>query len=324
MSLSYIIQEVCEKCGYDATDDRELVLRIINRAAKEVYESTDLPGCLREITVLVTNDSVIALPYYVGELRNIRAHYTLQRLTIQEMSSKYAFNPWDNMWNKWRLIKKSPLQNCIENTALPIFVTMDDVDTVDVEITVTGQTTKANRVSEVITLAAGETEAQLSQPFIEISAITKDVTNNNDITFTGADSSGNEITLAIVPNDRLNSIYTLVDISALPYSGDIGTAYRYVDVLYKEPLPTLTTDGDEFLCQGFDDAIACKVCEYFFSAQSDGSPKAMEYYSKCNQLITDRIEHTNGETEKTLTFAPNGYLGLYPPVYGSRRLGLFR
>jgi hypothetical protein len=319
MSLSYIIDEVCEKCGYDAVDDRELLLRVINRACKEVYESTDLPGSLRECIVSVLYNSTAVLPYFIGELRNIRAHYTLERLTIREMASKYAYNPWPELWNKWRVLKKSPLQNCIESAIVPIVISMADVDVIEVNITVTGKTVNANRVSEVVTLGIGETSVSLTNLFVEIESITKDVANNQDITFTSVDTAGAPLILAVIPNDRKSSLYTLVDVSRLPYGGDLGTTYRYVDVLYKEPLPYLSVDGDEFICDGFNDAIVCKVCEYFFASQADGSAKAFEYHEKCEEIKLRRIDHTNMETEKEITFAPNGFLGMYPPSWGFRR-----
>jgi hypothetical protein len=313
MSLSYIIDEFSEKCGYVVTDNRELVLKIINRAAKEVYEKTDLPGSLMEVTVMVLPDGVVALPYYVGELRNIRAHYTFERLELQELAARYSFQPWAEIWNKWRVVRKSPIQTCIENAALPIVLTMDEVDDVAVSVTITGKTTSANRVSETITFRAGiDTEVALTTPFTDIYKITKDVVNNQNITVTGADEDSNELVLAVIPNDRLESLYTIVDVSALPYGGDMGTEYRYIDVLYKQPLPQLSDDGDEFICSGFDDVIVAKACEYFFSNQADGSAKAVEWFAKAKQLLNQRISHTNGATEKKLVFAPDGMLGLYP------------
>lgn len=325
MALRDIINEVCEKCGYDATDDRELLLQVINRACQEVYEITDLPGSLREITVLAQADSLIALPYYVGPLRNIRSHYSLVRLTIQDLTSKYSFYPWQGLWDKWRLVNNSPIQRCIENSALPIVATIDDVDTVAINITITGKTATANRTSEVFTIGVGETEVQISTQFLAIDSITKDAFCNRDVTFTGADADGNEIELAVLPNDRLKCEYTIVDVSALPWGGDNGTNYRYVDVLYKSYLPRLNADGDEFICGSqFDKAIVCKVCEEFFGNKADGSDKALDYGVKCQMLIQKTISHQQGETEKRMTFEPNGLLNLYPPYYAPLGGGVFR
>ena len=327
MSLSYIIDQVCLECGYNPTNDRTLLLRLINRACQEVYKSTDLPGSLREVTVLAEPNSIVALPNYVGELRSARNHFSLARLTITEMAPKYNFNPWPQLWNNWRVLRKSPIKTCIVNSAIPIFMTMEEADTVAVTVTVTGATTKSSRVSEIAVLEIGETETQLTQQFIEIESITKDVINNNDITLTGGDADENEIELAVIPNDKLNSLYTIVDVSKLPLGGDVGSQFHYIDVLYKSPLPWLGVDGDEFICQGYDDAIVAKVCEYYYAKQADGSAKAVEYYAKCKQIIADSILHTNGATEKELVFAPNGLLGIYNRFNyagGFRRLGISR
>lgn len=311
MSLAYIINRVCENCGYQPTDNRALLLSVINRAAKEVYEYTDLPGSLREITVLATAEASIALPAYVGDLRNIRAHYTWERLELNEMAAKYSFQPWPQIWNKWRVLRKSPIQHCIENASVPIVLTMDEVDTAAVSVTVTGKTASSNRLSETVTFEVGETQVSLVNQFTEIDKITKDVVNSFDITLTGADEDSAELILAVIPNDQLQSLYTIVDVSQLPYGGDNGTTFRYVDVLYKAPLPQLSDDGDEFICDGFDDAIVAKASEFFFSQKSDGGEKALQFYAKCRQIIAQRIASTNGATEKNIVYGPNGMLGLY-------------
>jgi hypothetical protein len=320
MSLSYIIEQVCVECGYDVVNDRALLLRQINKAWKEIYESTDLPGSLREVTVLVSADSIVALPYYVGELRNIRAHYSMERLTLQELQSKYSFQPWSQIWNNWRVMKKSPVKTCILSGVLPLFLTMEDSDSVDVNITVTGRTAKSARVSETVTLSAGDTETQLENNFIEIFSITKDVINTNDITLTGADTDGNETELSVIPNNKLSSIYTIINVSQLPSGGEQGTTYRYVDVLYKEPLSQLSDDGDELSCQGFDDAVVMKCAEYFYTSKDDGETKAIAYHAKCDELVGNATHDRNMETEKTITFAPQGYFGLYQPSWSYQRV----
>jgi len=315
MSLAYIIAEVCEKCGQDATDDRELLLRVINRACKEVYEITDLPDSLREMVVLATENSLISLPYYIGEVRNIRSYFTLERLSFKDMQPKYSFNAWPEIYNTWRVVKKSPLASCIENASAPIIVSMEEIDVADVVITVVGQTSRANRVAEIVTIPAGETSAQLNNTFVDIFSITKTAVNNNNITFTGVDAGGNNLILSVIPNDRLKALYTIIDVSQIPIVKDNNTGLRYVEILYKEPLPTMAEDGDEFICHGFDDAIVSKVCEYFFSEKSDGATKAYGYLLKCNDLITKTLEHRGVTIEKVLQFAPNPLIGLHKRPY---------
>jgi hypothetical protein len=319
MSLSYIIDQVCETSGYDPVNDREFLVVNINRAAKEVYEKTDLPGCLREITVLASAESVIALPHYIGELRAMRSKYTYMKVPLREMAPKYNYKSWLEIWNNWRVLKKSPLKNSIVNASLPIILSLVEVSASDITIRVTGSTLSANRVTEEIIIAAGEDEVQLANNFTDIISITKAEIFDKDITFTGFDANSAELELSVLYNDQLNALYTLVDVSKLPNGGDNGTNFRYVEVLYKEQFQYLSEDGQEFQCPGYDDAIVCKFLEHFFSSQENGSPQAVGYYKKCNQIISEVTDHTNGASEKEIQFVPNAFLGLYPRFARGRR-----
>lgn len=312
MSLSYITTRICEICGFDVADDRDVLNAHINKACREIYEITDLPGSLKEITVLASADSLIALPYHVGELRNSRGYYSYEKIDLKELHAKYQYQPWRELWNNWRVVNKSPLQNCIEDATSPITITVPEADSIDVVITVTGSTINSNRVSDVVTLEAGETEVNLTKLFTDIVSITKDRANNFDITFTGLDENGEDLVLAVIPNDRLTSLYTIVDVSKVPNISDNSSGYRYVEVLYKQPLPELTTDGDEFICPGYDDAIVYKFCEYFYSDKEGMENKAYGWMLKCNNIIKQKMENTNGATEKNCIFAPNPLFNLFP------------
>lgn len=323
MSLIYIINKTCEKLGFDAVNDRALLISKINTACKEVYEFTDLPGSLREITAIVPASSVIALPFYVGELRAMRSHYSFQKIPLIELSMpKYAYMPWKSTWNNWRIMKKSPICKSISNAIYPIVLTMENAESEDVTVTITGQTQEANRTSETVIFLAGETQVECGKLFTDIFDIVKSSPNNQNITLTAVDQSSLEFTLAIIPNDHLQALYTIVDVSALPFIGDQGTADRYVDVLYKEPLYQLQDDNEEFVCTGFDDAIVAKVCEQWYSELDGGENQAIAWYAKCSDLISKRINHTNGSSEKEIQFAPNGFLGLYPRGWYRGRYGV--
>lgn len=313
MSLGYILNEVCQKLGYDPTNDRTLLLSFINRAQKEVYESTDLPGCLREMTISALADNTVALPYYIGELRSMRSHYTYEKIELRELSMKYSYEPWSQIWNNWRIVKKSPLLRTIRNAVIPIKLTMANINSVAVAITVTGKTQTASRTTETATFNPGEVEINLANNYLEIYSVTKDAPSNADITFTGLDENSALVTLAVLPNDRVVSTYTIVDISMLPAVGDLGSAYRYVDVLFKSPLELLTDDGQEFICGSiYDDAIVSKVCQHVMETIEGMGDKAAAYYAKCNQLIFNTVRHTNGASDKEILMAPQGYFGLYP------------
>ncbi len=321
MPLKYIINTLAREIGAHPTNQRAMLLGRINAAAKELYESTDLPGSLREGTFEITSDAVIALPYYVGPLRAMRHSNIKYRVELNDMSPKYNYQAWTKDWNNWRVLPTSPIQRSIVNASLPIFVSIASVDTLNVNITFVGSTVSAQRVRETVTMLAGETEQTLTTAFTNIISISKDITNNQDITVTGADADGNEITLAVIPNDRLESSYTIVDVSKYP-----GLNATCMDVLFKFPLFEMLDDGDTFPCEGFDDAIVYKCLHIWYANQANGGEKSMGYYNKVNQIIFERTTHTNGTTQKEITFAPNQYFDLIPrrgggsiPAYYGRR-----
>lgn len=311
MPLSNIIDTVCEKIGFNAVSNRTVLLNMINRAAKEIYEADDYPGSLREIVALVPPGNVIALPYFVGELRAMREYYSKAKVELKEMAPKYSYNPWPELWRSWRILKKSPIQTCIQRTDRPITLSIPEADSSDFTVTIVGQTEDANRKETACEFTAGETEITCNTPYIEITAISKPFTTYN-VTVKSKDTSDADLTLAVIPNDQRQSLYTIVDVSELPSTGENGTGNRYIDVLYKEPLQFMSQDGDAFPVEGFDDAIVYKTLEHWFSEQGDGGEKALGYMMKCNQVIFQRVNHTNGTTQKQITFGPNQYLDLYP------------
>jgi hypothetical protein len=325
MALKNILDNVARDLGYDVETQRVLMLSYINSAAKEVYESQDLPGCYREITVEVVPELTASLPYYVGELRAMRERSTRAKIELKEMAPRYSYNSWPELWRSWRLVKKSPIQRAIKHAASPITFTIAEVEIVPLNITITGATLNSARVSEVVTILVGEKSVNALNNFTEVHSITKEATNIQNITVTGFDSDGvTVITLAVIPNDRLFSVYTIVDVSQLPVSGDVqGRNARYVDVLYKEPLFVMFNDGDEFPCEGFDDAIVAKTCELVYSGKDGGGDKAIGFYQKTNEIIFNRINSTNGTTQKEITLAPNQYLDLHPPYPALYRTTVF-
>lgn len=328
MSFKYILDSVSEKLGYDPTDDRDLLTRIINRATREVYESQDLPGSLREITLVVPPDSIIALPRYVGELRAMRERATKAKIELKEMDPRYSYNSWPEIWRNWRILKKSPIQHSIENAAFPIILSMGKVENVAVNITITGATLTSARVTEPLTFLPGTTTVQANNLYIDIHSITKESPNTQNITLTGLTAQGVSMVLAVIPNDQLDSIYTLADVSMLPMSGDAsGGSARYIEVLYKEPLYYLSNDGDTFICEGFDDAIVYKALEHEYAEKADGGDKAIGFYKKCEQVIFNRVNHSNGASQKEIMFAPNQYFNLFPrfiPYRGNLWFGVNR
>ena len=76
MPLAYIIRRVAAEAGYsnlvNNAAQRAVVVDVINEAADEIYDTCDLPGSLKEVTLSVPANFIIALPPFVGKPRAAR------------------------------------------------------------------------------------------------------------------------------------------------------------------------------------------------------------------------------------------------------------
>src|SRR5437763_16721918 len=103
MSLKYIIDEISSQIGLNSLElnptQRTWLLRKINKASEEVYESDDLPGCLREAYILVTPNSELALPEFIGRLRAVREANWKSPLSLIDLAPRYHAQAWKTEWN---------------------------------------------------------------------------------------------------------------------------------------------------------------------------------------------------------------------------------
>ena len=115
MPLKYLINTLARELGGQNVNQRAVLLARINQAAKELYESQDLPGSLREATFEVTSDGIMALPYYVGPVRAVRHNTEKYKVELADMAPRYCYQAWKEDWNKWRVMNSSPIQRSIVN-----------------------------------------------------------------------------------------------------------------------------------------------------------------------------------------------------------------
>ena len=113
MSVEYILDRFGKKIGMSPSDtsQRALLLDYLNEAAQELYEQSDMPGCLEEAEFYVQGDKTVALPANVYAIRGIReksgnnAEWETEALTAH-----YRENNWASDNNKFRVIGYSPLK----------------------------------------------------------------------------------------------------------------------------------------------------------------------------------------------------------------------
>lgn len=311
MALFQLLQRLAEKTGYDLTTQRDQLVRLANQGAKEIYETTDLPNSLMEVVVGVPANKQIALPRFIGDLRNMREVDTKLRHDLLDMRPRYNYQPWGQMWRKWRLKGITPIHTSIASES-PVTLITPAVETEPPVVVITGKIATANKITDSITVdALSKTGVR---PFAEIYNISCKTLRTYDITVKDI----NGIELAVLANNEYRTRYVLVDVSEYPFAtNECGT--RCMEVLYKKPYEWMTEDTDEFHADGYEDAIFYK-CMSIWSADQEGKEqRALLAEQKVNGMLINKINHAEGPTQKEMTFAPNPYLGFHPNRIGWRR-----
>lgn len=294
MSLKTIETLVASNEGINTTLNAAQKARyraLINLAAEEIWESTDLPGCEKEVVLRVTADKEMALPSFVGELRGIRSLEDETRWNVTNMRPRYSGNPWPDKWTGWRYKGMSAIQTEITNAA-PLTVAIPVADAT-VTLTITGSTANSNNIAETLTLSV--VSQVTTNSFLQIHSITKNGYNDTDITVSDADGN----VLAVVYNNYLKSQYVIVDVSAYPTYGTCVDGLRLMECLYKMPLPTLINDNDEFPVYGYDKIIADKTIQII---QEKKEPNALLMDAKIARNLANKVAGKEQAIEKKLQF----------------------
>ena len=94
--------------------------------------------------------------------------------------------------------------------------------------------------------------------------------------------------VALIPNNEKESQYLIVDVSEFPLESDAAqNDQNTLEVLYKEKLPYLSKDSDEFPADGYDNIIVNKVMQLFMEEQGK-IEEAMLYDKKASRSLGRR------------------------------------
>lgn len=217
-------------------------LRELNIAWAELWDTQDIPGCLETIFIRPesTEQRYLSLPGYVGRINGIR--YASWGPTIRLNYPTVYFQGTGPRWQsllEWAAVDEEPLARQVENVSPLTFSVPAPMDT-DIEITVIGNATGAERARENVTLLAGDRSVTTNIAFgPSISSITKTAYCDKDITVTDKD----ENELAVLGAASLQCRYIIVKL--------YDTCSRLLDfncqsfeVLYKKRCPVLFFDED--------------------------------------------------------------------------------
>lgn len=312
-NLGYMIRRLGGELGLSNVssnpEQRARLLDIINQAAKDIYDSYDLPGCDREITVSVVADTEVALPCFIGTPVAMRANnynypvaspYLPTVIGITSLRPRYNQLVWANKWNKWRYKGVSPVQININGaTSLVFSSVVGDTATV----TVTGETVTAHNISETFSMSDGTYTT--ANAFTNIKSIVKSAVNSANITV--CDISGN--VLAVVLNDQLESSYQIYDISEYP-NLTVDGVDRKIDVLYKEQLARLENDSDTFPVPGYYDVIIQKAFQLTLEWNKDQESIAhvTNLDSRIDQKVTKIVRNIEKGQEGVMNFEKHAFV----------------
>lgn len=319
MSLKYILNQAGLKMGLSPSDvnQRAVLLRFANEACSELYDQSDADGVLMEQLFRVNGDQSIAFPMYVGPLRAMREYSTHVPWHMYDMRPRYNQLNWKDRWRSWRLKGVGAISDSITNEG-PITVTVKQVETPPIVVTVGGMTEDSQFVVDTLTM--DQTSKTGILDFQDIVSFKKDRVNAFNAVMTDLDGKQ----LSVLLNNTLEARYRVVDVSLYPWSNtDVGPVDHFMEVLYKKALPWMQNDDDEYPAQGYDNVIVNKILQLWNEEQGKGD-MAAGYDAKATRSLARKHEDQHRGAEKEVALVENPHDTLLPrnrPVGPSRYMG---
>jgi len=314
MSVGYILKQVGAKTGLSPlqASQRQTLLRWLNEASDELYNQADPPGSIWEQVFRMNGDQTITMPWYVGSIRAVREKDSQIAWSINQMRPRYNQFNWVDMWRNVRLKNTQALARTISNMSV-VTLTVPVVETPPVVITIVGPAEGSSNLSESVTMDS--TTKTTTNSFIDITSIIKDRINNYDVVVTDVD--GNE--LSTMPNNRKESKYQILDISACPWlAQSFSSLDHYVEILYKKANYLLQNDSDEWVFGSEYDNILVNKCLQLWNEEQDKPNNALQYDAKATRSLARKTDDQNAATEDIVATVANPHDTLLARVRSGR------
>ena len=309
MPLQHVLTQFGNKIGLNPnnTEQRKVLLRFANEAAIELYQTSDMAGCLEEQYFKINADQTISLPDYVGQLRAMRTADTQIAIKLSQMRPRYNQFKWQDNWRNWRLKGIRPLQTSITNQSV-LTLEVREVEDTPVVVHISGSTEWAANVSEAITMNAVSKDTV--NAYKDIKSITKITFNAYNIAVKDVD--GNQLTY--IANDKLEAKFQIIDISQSPWvQANADPLSAWCEVLYKVALPWYSDDNQTFPAEGYDNVWVNKCLQLYYE-ETENIQMAVSYYQKAQQSLAAIHEDANRGTEDTVALVANPHDTINPRV----------
>jgi len=321
MSVEYILDRFGKKVGMlpSDTSQRALLLDYLNEAAQELYEQSDMPGCLEEAEFYVQGDKTVALPADVYAVRSIREKAGNNAMWDTEaLTARYRENNWDTNHAKFRVNGYSPLK-----VSLPTSITEAANSTDKLIVRAYGITTTDDDYEVVVKTPHSEALlVSVAGPAVASAASSTNVTlaPSNAITVTDVvsftrtnkptatigvaqliDYTDNDIVYAEIPSNSMESRYLIVDVSEFPFSSSAASDDSHtLQILYKKALPRLQNDVDEFPAVGYDNILVSKCMELFLEEQGKIEEAILHDRKATRSLARRQADLERGQEQKVV------------------------
>src|ERR1022692_2632331 len=119
MGLKYVLQQVGYKTGLNpnSVDQRPQLLRFVNEAAIELYQMSDMAGCLEEQYFKINGNQTVGLPDYVGQVRAMREAESRIAISLSQLRPRYNQFNWTDDMRNWRVKGLHTLHTALTNQA---------------------------------------------------------------------------------------------------------------------------------------------------------------------------------------------------------------
>ena len=316
MSVEYILDRFGKKVGMvpSDTNQRALLLDYLNEAAQELYEQSDMPGCLEEAEFYVQGDKTVALPSNVYTIRGIREKAgTNVPWDTEALTARYRDNNWASDNYKFRVIGYSPLKVSLPtsiteaaNGTNKLKVRWYGVTTTDDDYEVVVKTTHSESylvsvAGTAVAVAANGTAtlADLGVPFTDIVSFTRTNKPTATVGLAQLIDYTDSTVYAEIPSNSMESRFLIVDVSEFPFSSSAAQDDSHtLQVLYKKTLPRLQNDVDEFPAVGYDNILVSKCMELFLEEQGKMEEAILHARKATRSLARRQADLERGQDQR--------------------------
>lgn len=288
--LRDVIEYVKSRAGIP---NRDVALREINFAWKELWNIDDLPGSIMEISAQPeTTSGRFTLPPFVGKVRAVKSNSSRLRVFLLTPRSQFQAAEYIQSPYSWIELGTHPLYQTVTNaTTLDFSIT--EAEDIQFAVTIIGPTDRASEDREQITFPIGTLSVQSTKRFTDVRSISKEIFTKSDVLI--YDSTETEI--GMIPNNAYEGRNTIIQVTDRCTS-QLCTECKCYDILYKSPVPILYYD-EQSIPGGYDEALMTKTLEWIMLPKEGQDQKAILYGEKSKALMQFNNEESGvGKTQK--------------------------